>query len=76
MNSTENPVDPKAAIIFTLERVGGQQLVVLYHCYDGPTPPKGAFKKFETISSLIDQTKTRTYKDLVSSSVYQSLLIH
>lgn len=49
---TELPADPKAAIILTLERIGGQELWILFRSYDGPSPPLGAFKKFESIEHV------------------------
>ena len=63
---TESPADPKAAVILTLERIGGQELCILYRCYDGRTPP-GAFKKFESISNVPGTNfgATRTYPELV-----------
>lgn len=49
---TSRTADPKAAIILTLERIGGQELWILFRSYDGPSPPLGAFKKFESIEHV------------------------
>jgi hypothetical protein len=67
---TENPVDPKAAIILTLEKVGTTILPVVFYFYQGPTPPKGVFKGFENVSVLYDRTKTQPYLDLLVSNSF------
>ncbi|TID27652.1 FAD-binding domain-containing protein [Venturia nashicola] len=36
--------------------------------YNGPTPPKGAFGKFENLKATIDFTKTQPYSSIVSMS--------
>jgi hypothetical protein len=70
---TENPVDPKAAVILTLERVAGINIFLLFKFYDGPTPPTGVFKGFEGIPSISDSSKTQYYGDLVSLVLYKNM---
>jgi hypothetical protein len=36
--------------------------------YDGPTPPMGAFGKFENLKSSIDYTKTQPYSSIIGMS--------
>jgi hypothetical protein len=67
---TENPVDPKAAVILTLEKIGTTILPVVFYFYQAPTPPKGAFKGFETVKHLYDNTKTQSYLDLLTSNSF------
>jgi hypothetical protein len=63
-----NHKDPKAAIIFTAGNALGSPVYSVFFCYDGPTPPKGAFGKFEGIKASFDTTKTMRYLDIVRSS--------
>jgi hypothetical protein len=60
-----NHKDPKAAIIFTTGNIIGIPTYTMFYCYDGPTPPKGAFGKFENIKATIDTTKSQRYVDIV-----------
>jgi hypothetical protein len=62
---TANPVDPKAAIILTFEKLGNTVLNALFMFYDGPKAPKGVFKQFEDIPIFLDLTYTQSYADLV-----------
>jgi hypothetical protein len=59
--------DPKAAIIVTgLLLPGGQNLFILFYFYDGQEHPDGGpLSEFLEIPSLISDTKTQTYADLV-----------
>jgi hypothetical protein len=43
--------------------MGTTQLAMVY---DGPSPPKGAFGKFEALTPMMDLAKTMAYTDLVS----------
>jgi hypothetical protein len=54
---TESPVDPKAAIILTIEKMGGNIAPVLFLFYDGPEAPEGVFKQFEDIPISLTQLK-------------------
>ncbi|KAF2668477.1 FAD-binding domain-containing protein [Microthyrium microscopicum] len=65
---TESPVDPRAAIILTLERVAGINVVLMFYFWHGPTPPVGVFKKFENITHLSDSCSTRSYADLLQGN--------
>lgn len=68
------PKDPKSAVIFThLQPVGLFNAYMLFFSYDGPNPPPGAFGKFWDIKATIDMCKTRTYTDLVSSTLSAAL---
>jgi hypothetical protein len=60
-----NHKDTKAAIIFTAANALGSPFYTVFFCYDGPTPPKGAFGKFEDIKASFDTTKTTRYLDIV-----------
>jgi hypothetical protein len=61
-----NEKDPKAAIIMNHEQaVGGPAGFMVFFFYDGETPPKGAFGKFEDIKPSLDFCKTRNYDELV-----------
>lgn len=46
--------------------------------YDGPTPPKGAFGKFENLKSSIDYTKTQPYSSVIgmSDAAFDYLSMH
>lgn len=59
--------DPKAAIIITnIFAVGGVEAFLVFYFYDGDQPPTtGPFADFLAIESLIDQTSTQTYAELV-----------
>ena len=62
-NGQENP---KAAIICNSNfAIGGLKIYMVFYFYDGPTPPAGAFGKFESILPLLDLTGTKSYADLV-----------
>jgi hypothetical protein len=63
---TANPVDPKAAIILTFEKVGDTVMNLLFMFYDGPKAPSGAFRQFESIPIFLDLTWTQSYATLVS----------
>jgi hypothetical protein len=62
---TDTPADPKAAIILTFQNGGGIVVPTMTYFYDGPTPPKGAFKQFEELNATIDWTRTQTYLEFV-----------
>jgi hypothetical protein len=62
---TNAPADPKAAITLTFQNYGGIIVPTMSIFYDGPTPPKGAFKQFEDLNATIDWTKTRSYFEFV-----------
>jgi hypothetical protein len=68
-----NHKDPKAAIIFTAANVLGSPGYTVFFCYDGPTPPKGAFGKFEDIKATMDTTKSQRYINIVSKLFKTSL---
>ncbi|KAF2396177.1 FAD-binding domain-containing protein [Trichodelitschia bisporula] len=59
-----NHKDPKAAIIFT----SGLGSASLMQFYDGPTPPKGAFGKFENLKATMDVGKTQSYADVIGAT--------
>lgn len=73
---TENPVDPKAAIILTLEKIGSSEIPFMFYFYDGWKAPKGVFKQFEDIPAQLDGCKSRTYTDLVSVADSQRISSH
>ena len=67
---TEYYPDEKAAIIATAEitALGAVDLWIMFLFYDGPTPPAGVFDNFTDIGPSINNCKTRTYYDLLSSN--------
>lgn len=65
---TENPVDPKAAVILTLEKFGTTTTPVVFYFYQGATAPKGVFKGFEDIWPMFNNVKTQPYLDLLISN--------
>jgi hypothetical protein len=69
-----NHKDPKAAIIFTAGNALGSPVYSVFFCYDGATPPKGAFRKFEDIKASFDTTKTTRYLDIVRILYFMSAL--
>jgi len=63
----ENFTDPKAAVIVTGEVAIDTlvQLFVVFFFYNGPTPPPGAFDKFNAIPCEVDNVKDQAYADMV-----------
>ncbi|CAG8970919.1 hypothetical protein HYALB_00000898 [Hymenoscyphus albidus] len=64
---TGNLPDPKGSVIVT-GNVAADNVVdifVVYFFYDGPIPPPGVFDKFDIIPAITDDTKTRSYSDLL-----------
>jgi hypothetical protein len=56
-----NHEDPKAAILL----LSGSSTIQIVMVYDGPIPPKGAFGKFETLTPIVDMSKTMAYADII-----------
>lgn len=67
----EENTDPKAAIIVTGEIVLDSLLKIwtVFFFYNGTEPPAGVFTGFESLDTITDSTKTRTYSDFVSCSL-------
>lgn len=65
---TEYYPDDKAGIIMTAEltQFGAIDIWLMFLFYDGPTPPAGVFDNFTAIAHLTDDTKTRSYTDLLT----------
>ena len=67
---TRDYPDAKAAVIPTFQFGLPANLLnvvtgpLIFFFYDGPKPPADVFAAFDAISSLTDDTKTRTYADL------------
>jgi len=66
----ENYPDEKAGIIVTAESTayGLVDLWVMFYFYNGPTPPKGTWRQFDSIPPVLSDVKTRSYVDLVYSN--------
>ena len=60
--------NPKAAVIVTGEIAidGLLEIFTVFFFYDGPTPPDGAFDKFNAIPTISDTTAVQSYASLVS----------
>ncbi|KAL1613001.1 hypothetical protein SLS60_001232 [Paraconiothyrium brasiliense] len=65
---TEYYPDDKAGIIMTAEltQFGVIDMWLMFLFYDGPTPPAGVFDNFTRIAHVSDNTKTRSYSDLLT----------
>ncbi|KAK7189489.1 FAD binding domain-containing protein [Paraphaeosphaeria sporulosa] len=65
---TEYYPDDKAGIIMTAEltQFGVIDIWLMFLFYDGPTPPAGVFDNFTAIAHLSDDTKSRSYSDLLT----------
>ena len=64
--------DPKAAILPSYASYAGDQFVAQVFFYDAPTPPPGIFDNFTNISTISSDLKTRSYLDVILSSVANS----
>ncbi|KAF2270975.1 FAD-binding domain-containing protein [Lojkania enalia] len=67
---TEYNTDENAGIIMTAEitALGAVDLWIMFLFYDGPTPPAGVFKNFTDIGPFVNNCKSRSYYDLLSSN--------
>ncbi|KAF1814152.1 FAD-binding domain-containing protein [Eremomyces bilateralis CBS 781.70] len=64
-----NHKDPKAAVILTSTKlVSDVETYIIFFFYDAPEAPKGAFGKFEDISSFLDLTQSDTYSELLAKN--------
>lgn len=52
--------------------LGAVDTWIMFLFYDGPTPPAGVFDNFTAIAHLGDNTKTRTYADLLKRKLHQT----
>lgn len=60
--------DAELVQIVTAERTqfGVIDIWLMFLFYDGPTPPAGVFDNFTAIAHISDDTKSRTYSDLLT----------
>ena len=64
--------DPKAAILPSYTSYAGDQFVAQVFFYDAPIAPPGIFNNFTNIVTISSDLKTRSYLDVILSSVVNS----
>jgi hypothetical protein len=60
------PRDPKAAVIFTTQRLPGNQIMYgLFFLYDGEKPPPNAFGPIINVQPMINLARVQSYTSMV-----------
>ncbi|KKF92680.1 Bifunctional solanapyrone synthase [Ceratocystis platani] len=65
--------DPKAALILTRQMsLGIINAWTMFAFYDGPKPPDGIFNNFTAAGVILDTTRKRSYRDLITANSWGS----